>query len=83
VGEGLSFKLMFKRSGMNHYIGGWVAALELDEDKLPVIVKDQLSVISSMLVEPLHASWYKDLPLVEKQQFINLITPKKISKDVN
>jgi len=23
------------------------------------------------------ASWYKTLPLAEKQQFINLITPKK------
>jgi len=67
---------MFKDSGMNHYIGGWDIKFGYYEN--------QLSVISSMLEEGfVSASWYRDISYVKKMQFINLITPKKIVKDVN
>jgi len=46
--KGLRFGSMFKDSGMNHYIGGWDMAA-LDEDQPFVIVKDQLSVIVSVV----------------------------------
>jgi len=77
VGKGLWFGSMFQDSGMNHYIGEW-------NIRFGDRSQNQLSVISSML-QPgyVSASWYRDSSFVEKQQFINLITPKKISKDVN
>jgi len=37
VRKGLDFKLMFRHSGMNHYIGGWEMA-PYREDKISVIV---------------------------------------------
>jgi len=81
VREGYNFDYMFTGSGMNHYIGDWPISIPLIGDD---VCENQLSVISSMLVAiSSSTSWYKDLTLVEKQQFINLITPKKISKDVN
>jgi len=81
VGKGSNFDGMFKGSGMNHYIGDWPISIPKIGDD---VCENQLSVISSMLVAiSSSTSWYKDLTLVEKQQFINLITPKKISKDVN
>jgi len=72
VGKGRSFKLMFKGSGMNHYIGDWLICIKIGD-----VCEHQLSVIGSMLDESAPVSWYKTLPLAEKQQFINLITPEK------
>jgi len=86
VRKGLYFDGMFKDSGMNHYIGEWDFKFG-DAYQMFGVCENQLSVISSMLqmLQPGYVSdsWYKDLPLVEKQQFSNLITPKKISKDVH
>jgi len=86
VRKGYSFILMFQGSGMKHYIGDWLICIKGIGD----FCESQLSVISLMLEISSSntwykasweisssASWYKTLPLAEKQQFINLITPKK------
>jgi len=62
VRKGINFANMFSHSGMNHYIGGWV---------LTFVFEDRLSVFGQML----DGTPFEDMPDVERQQLINLITP--------
>jgi len=75
VGKGHSFGSMFKDSGMNHYIGGW-------DIKCGDGCENELSAIFSMLGINFELSRYRNIHIVEKMQFINLITPPKI-EDMN